>query len=152
MKLRRTFPSCFSPHSSPLNFSLYFLSKINTYNPLLHLFPEDFKLLELQHPSVVHLAHTSRKKMWRCSCFQTSIITTVNGMSMGSILVYSILFYYIVFYSILFYFILFCVSKEGMEGYIHQINDAMAGGERQSIKLDLFSCRSEKKKDERNPK
>lgn len=33
-----------------------------------------------------------------------------------------------------------------MEGYIHQIDDAVASGERQSIKLDLFSCGSEKQK------
>lgn len=62
---------------------------MNTYNPLLHLFPEDFKLLELQHPSVVNLVYTSRKKKWRCSCFQAAFITRVSI----SILFFSILFY-----------------------------------------------------------
>jgi len=41
---------------------------MKTYDPLLHLLPEDLELLELQLPRVVHLVHGEGKHFAEHSC------------------------------------------------------------------------------------
>ena len=102
---------------------------IHTYDPLLHLFPENLKLLELDLSWVIHLVYC-------------------QGELSLSIIIINIIIIIIIITIIIICFTgwtRWTKSREwvsDVEGYVHQVDDAVAGAESQTVKFNFPSWRS----------
>lgn len=100
---------------------------MKTYDPLLHLFPEDLELLELQLPRVVHLVLCQGQKRSKSILLSSLLKPTPLITSLRFVPVHVCLCG------------LRSESLSDVGGYIHQVDDAVAGAQTQAIEFDLFS-------------
>lgn len=113
---------------------------VNTYNPLLQLFPEDFELLKLQHPRVVHLDFRQGLDFAKCWTFihhltftPFKLISNPNRgfkahfpkwMGWRGVSVLALM------WALTGCLIIYAEeSVSDVEGYVHQVDNTVAGAE-----------------------